>query len=226
VVYSLVLLNGGVGARVAAGRPKQFIVVNGIPILVYSLVAADAVDTISQIVLNYPRAGATTWRRSSRTTRSRPPSCYVEAGRTRHESVGRMLPLCENDHVIIHESARPLVTAADFHRIIAHEHRDVSYMLDIPFTVAPVEPATKKSPATSNANTLRNVQLPQKFSKETLVAAHAYAAEKGVVFTRTPRCARSPASTSASWTQRPHFKVTTRVDVQLAGYLLGKRGQR
>jgi len=53
-LFSLALLNGGIGTRVAAGRPKQFIVINGIPILVYSLVAADGVDSISQIVLNYP----------------------------------------------------------------------------------------------------------------------------------------------------------------------------
>ena len=53
-MYSLILLNGGVGARVAAGQPKQFVHVNGLPILVYSLVAADATDGITQIVLNYP----------------------------------------------------------------------------------------------------------------------------------------------------------------------------
>ncbi len=59
-MYSLLLLNGGVGARVAAGQPKQLIKVKGIPILVYSLVAADAVPEIDQIVLNYPEGGATT----------------------------------------------------------------------------------------------------------------------------------------------------------------------
>jgi len=102
--------------------------------------------------------------------------------------------------VIIHESARPLVTAADFHRIIAHEHRDVSYMLDIPFTVAPVEPATKKVTGYLERDTLRNVQLPQKFSKETLVAPTPTRPRRASCSPRTPRCARSPASTSASWT--------------------------
>jgi len=60
VVYSLVLLNGGVGARVAAGRPKQFIVVNGIPILVYSLVAAMRSTRSRRSSSTIPRAGATT----------------------------------------------------------------------------------------------------------------------------------------------------------------------
>jgi len=224
-VYSLALLNGGVGARVAAGRPKQFIVVNGIPILVYSLVAADAVDTVSQIVLNYPEGWRDDVEKIVKDYAIKTPIVYVEAGRTRHESVGRMLPLCENDHVIIHESARPLVTAADFHRIIAHEHRDVSYMLDIPFTVAPVDPATRKVIGYLERDTLRNVQLPQKFSKETLVAAHAYAAEKGVVFTEDATlCAVAGFDVRFLDGSDRNFKVTTRVDVQLAGYLLGNEG--
>jgi choline kinase len=33
-MYSLVLLNGGIGARLDAGRPKQLVTVGGLPILV------------------------------------------------------------------------------------------------------------------------------------------------------------------------------------------------
>ncbi len=73
-MFSLALLNGGIGTRVAAGRPKQFIVVNGIPILVYSLVAADSVDSISQIVLNYPPGWREDVEKIVTTTRSRPRS--------------------------------------------------------------------------------------------------------------------------------------------------------
>jgi len=224
-VYSLALLNGGVGARVAAGRPKQFIVVNGIPILVYSLVAADGVDTISQIVLNYPEGWRDDVEKIVTDYAIKTPITYVEAGPSRHESVGRMLPLLQNDHVIIHESARPLVTAADFERIIRHEHPDVSYMLEIPFTVAPVEPAARKVTGYLDRDTLRNVQLPQKFAKATLVAGHEYAAREGVVFTEDATlCAVAGFDVRFLDGNDRNFKVTTRVDVRLAGYLLGNEG--
>jgi 2-C-methyl-D-erythritol 4-phosphate cytidylyltransferase len=217
-----VLLNGGVGARVAAGRPKQFIVVNGIPILVYSLVAADAVDTISQIVLNYPPGWRDDVEKIVTDYAIKTPITYVEAGRTRHESVGRMLPLLENEHVIIHESARPLIGARDFERIIRYDHPDVSYMLEIPFTVAPVDPATGRVTGSLDRSTLRNVQLPQKFAKSTLVAAHEYAAREGVVFTEDATlCAVAGFDVRFIDGADRNFKVTTRVDVQLAGYLLG-----
>jgi 2-C-methyl-D-erythritol 4-phosphate cytidylyltransferase len=221
-LFSLALLNGGVGARVAAGRPKQFIVVNGIPILVYSLVAADGVDSISQIVLNYPPGWRSDVEKIVTDYAIKTPITYVEAGPTRHESVGRMLPLLENDHVIIHESARPLVSAADFQRIIRHDHPDVSYMLQIPFTVAPVDPVHGRVIGSLDRDTLRNVQLPQKFAKSTLVAAHKYAAEKGVVFTEDATlCAVAGFDVRFIEGSDRNFKVTTRVDVRLAGYLLG-----
>lgn len=221
-MFSLALLNGGVGARVAAGRPKQFIVVNGIPILVYSLVAADGVDAISQIVLNYPPGWRDDVEKIVTDYAIKTPITYVEAGRSRHESVARMLPLVENEHVIIHETARPLVSAVDFQRIIAYEHPDVSYMLQIPFTVAPVDPTTHRVTGSLDRDTLRNVQLPQKFATSTLVAAHRYAAERGIVFTEDATlCAVAGFDVRFIEGSDRNFKVTTRVDVQLAGYLLG-----
>lgn len=224
-MYSLALLNGGVGARVAAGRPKQFISVNGIPILVYSLVAADGVDAITQIVLNYPEGWREDVEKIVTDYAIKTPITYVSPGRTRHESVGLMLPHLENNHVVIHESARPLVSAADFEQIIAHEHPDVSFMLEIPFTVAPVDPETQKVTGSLNRDTLRNVQLPQKFSRDTLVAAHEYAAREGVVFTEDATlCAVAGFDVRFLDGKDSNFKVTTPVDVQLAGYLLGNEG--
>jgi 2-C-methyl-D-erythritol 4-phosphate cytidylyltransferase len=221
-VYSLALLNGGVGARVAAGRPKQFIVVKGIPILVYTLVAADSVDTISQIILNYPDGWREDVEKIVNDYAIKTPITYVPAGRTRHESVATMLPYVENEHVIIHETARPLITSVDFERIIAHEHPDVSYMLEIPFTVAPVDPATRKITGSLERDHLRNVQLPQKFSKATLVAAHDYAAREGVTFTEDATlCAVAGFDVRFIEGNDRNLKVTTPVDVHIAGYLLG-----
>lgn len=221
-MYSLALLNGGVGARVAAGQPKQFLTVNGLPIIVYSLVAADSVDSISQIVLNYPDGWREAVEKIVTDYAVKTPITYVPPGRTRHESVELMLPHLENEHVIIHESARPLVTATDFHRIIAHHHPDVSFMLEIPFTVAPVDPTTHQITGSLERNKLRNVQLPQKFRKTTLMAAHQYAAREGVQFTEDATlCAMAGFDVRFLEGKDHNFKVTTPVDVQLAGFLLG-----
>lgn len=220
-MYSLVLLNGGVGARVAAGQPKQFVKVNGIPILVYSLVAADATAEIDQIVLNYP-AG---WKESVEELVAdyaiKTPVVYVQAGSSRHESVAAGVEACTNDHVIIHEAARPLVTATDFSTLIASDGVNVSLMLEIPFTVAPVDPETKRVTGSLDRDRLRNVQLPQKFSRADLTAAHVYAKREGVVFTEDATLlAVAGFDVSFITGSDRNLKVTTPTDVRLASFLL------
>ncbi|GAA1761407.1 IspD/TarI family cytidylyltransferase [Luedemannella helvata] len=221
VLYSLALLNGGIGTRVAAGRPKQFIHVNGIPILVYSLIAADAVAEITQIVLNFPDGWRDDVEKIATDYAIKTPITYVAAGKSRHDSVAAMLPHCRNEHVILHESARPLITADDFRALIAHPHDDVSFMLEIPFTVAPVDPETHQVTGSLERSRLRNVQLPQKFRASTLAKAHEYADREGVTFTEDATlCAVAGFDVRFLDGADRNFKVTTPTDVRLAGYLL------
>ena len=181
-MYSLALLNGGVGTRVAAGQPKQFIVVKGIPILVYSLVAADAVDTISQIVLNYPRRLARRRREDRHRLRDQDPD-HVRArpagpGTSRSR---RMLPH-HRERARDHPRVGP---AAGHRRRLRADHPRTSTRTSA--TCSRSRSRSRRSTrrphrvtGSLDRDTLRNVQLPQKFSKSTLVAAHEYAAREGV----------------------------------------------
>lgn len=220
-MYSLILLNGGVGARVSSRQPKQFLKVNGLPILVYSIVAADAVPQITEIVLNYPED----WREQVERVVSdyaiSTPIHYVPGAPTRHESVASMLKHCTNDNVIIHESARPLVRTDDFERLVAAPHENVAYMLPLSFTVAPVDPDTRTVTGSLRRDRLRNVQLPQKFTRQALVDAHEYARREGLRFTEdaTLVAASGGDVRYLDGTDR-NFKVTTRTDVRVAGFML------
>jgi 2-C-methyl-D-erythritol 4-phosphate cytidylyltransferase len=221
-MFTLMLLNGGVGSRVAAGRPKQFVDVAGRPIIVYSLVAADAVPEIDQIVLNYPEGFREEIERLVADYAVQTPVDYVPAGASRHESVAAMLPTCKNDRVLIHESARPLVTAADFKDLVTDPRENVSLMLPIPFTVAPVDPETAQVTGSLERDRLRNVQLPQKFLKSDLVEAHESARAQGLVFTEDATlCAVTGHEVHYIDGQDANIKVTTPTDVKLAGFLLG-----
>ncbi|GAB3648794.1 IspD/TarI family cytidylyltransferase [Glycomyces tarimensis] len=221
-MYSLMLLNGGIGSRVAAGRPKQFIDVAGRPIIVYSLIAADTVPEIDQIVLNYPEGFREEIERLVTDYAIQTPVTYVPAGASRHESVAAMLPACRNERVLVHESARPLISAADFKQLVADPRENVSLMLPIPFTVAPVEPETARVIGSLDRARLRNVQLPQKFLKDDLADAHDRARAEGMVFTEDATlCAVTGHEVHFIDGQDTNIKVTTPTDVKLAGFLLG-----
>ncbi len=139
-MYSLILLNGGVGKRAGLGQPKQFLNVNGIPILIYSLVAADECAEIDEIVLNYPPGWRSSVEELLKDYAIRTRCVLTKAGDTRQDSVNVCLRDVSNSNVLIHETARPLVTRVDFERLMADEHGNVSFMVPIPFTVALVDP--------------------------------------------------------------------------------------
>ena len=220
-MYSLILLNGVIGKRIAAGQPKQFLKVNGIPILVYSIVAADAVDSITEIVLNYPEDWRDTVEQIVNDYAIKTPIVYVPAGVTRHESVALMVKHCSNENVIIHESARPLVRSEDFERLAGAPHDNVSFMLPLSFTVAPVDPDEQRVTGYQERHKLRNVQLPQTFNQNSLHAGHEYAQREGTVFTEDATLvAVSGGDVRYLDGSERNFKVTTRTDVRLAGFLL------
>lgn len=219
-MHSLILLNGGVGTRIGADQPKQLLKINGIPILVYSLIAVDRVGDIGQIVMNYPDGWRPAIEKLLVDYAIKTPVTLVAAGSTRHSSVAAMLPHCEYESVVIHEAARPLVTSADFVDLLSSAEPNVSYMLDIPFTVAPVDPDTKLVTGSLERSRLRNVQLPQRFNKSDLAAAHEKAAAQGVEFTEDATLVATSGYRVAFIPGRDeNFKVTTPMDIRLAGYL-------
>jgi 2-C-methyl-D-erythritol 4-phosphate cytidylyltransferase len=220
-VYTLVLLNGGSGRRMGAPQPKQFLKVKGIPILVYSLVAADAVPEIDQIVLNYPDGWHADVEKIVHDYAIRTRVDFVPAGETRQGSVARALDLVVNEDVILHEAARPLVRSRDFARLIAAPARNVSFMVRIPFTVAPVDPATNTVTGYLDRETLRNVQLPQKFSLADLKKGHEFAAGQSMVYTEDATLVAA-AGLPVHYVdgEDTNIKVTTPTDIHLAVSLL------
>jgi 2-C-methyl-D-erythritol 4-phosphate cytidylyltransferase len=220
-MYSLILLNGGIGARIGANQPKQLLKLRGIPILVYALIQADRVEKISQIVLNYPAGWKDAVEEVLADYAIATPVTLVEAGDSRHSSVAAMLPHCTEDDVIIHEAARPLVSRKNFEDLIEDEHANVSLMTPISFTVAPVDPETHAVTGSLERDRLRNVQLPQKFSRADLTSAHEKAKQDGKVYTED--------ATLVAEYDHPvyfidgsdvNFKVTTPTDLRMAGFLL------
>ncbi len=219
-MHSLILLNGGIGTRVGAGQPKQLLKINGIPILIYSLIAVDRIGQIGQIVMNYPEGWRPAVEKLLADYAIKTPVTLVEAGDSRHASVAAMIPHCVHESVLIHEAARPLVTSEDFTRLIDHPEDNVSLMLEIPFTVAPVDPETKLVTGSLERERLRNVQLPQKFRTSDLADAHTRAAADGIVFTEDATLVAASGYRVAFIPGRDeNFKVTTPTDIRLATFL-------
>ena len=208
------LVAAGSGERLGAGRPKAFVDLAGRPMLAWSLDALHAAG-ISQIVVALP-AG-----------HDAPEGCIgVAGGTTRSESVRAALAAAPpGDDVVVHDAARPLVTAEHFRTAL-----DALADADCAIAAAPMTDTVKEAgedrlvTATLDRTRLWAIQTPQAFRREALERALAVpddvlaaATDDAWLVERTGGTVRVVESTPAN------FKVTTPHDLELAAYLLADR---
>ena len=107
------LVAAGSGERLGAGRPKAFVVLAGRPMLEWSLEALRAAD-IDDVVVAAPLADDLVGRH-----KFPPGTTVVAGGATRSESVRAALEAAPPGDVVVHDAARPLVTAGHFRETLA-----------------------------------------------------------------------------------------------------------
>jgi len=177
----LVVLAGGVGKRIGRPFPKQFLLLGGKPLIVHVLEKARLIPAIDQVIITCPEAHLEETRRLIANHGFSDRFTCIVGGASRQESTYKGLQALEDcDSVIVHEAVRPLVTAAEFEALIAAEDPNAMFGIPIPFTVlkghAYVEDLLER-------DELVNVQLPQKFDRAALMAAHEAARRDGATFT-------------------------------------------
>jgi len=177
----MVVLAGGIGKRIGRPFPKQFLLLGGKPLLIHVLDKARVIPEIEQVVITCPEPHLEETRRLVANHGFDARFSCILGGDSRQESVRLGLVALEAcDSVIIHEAVRPLVTVDEFRALIAAEDRNAMFGIPIPFTVLKgheyVEDLLER-------DELVNVQLPQKFDRAALVAAHEAARRDGARFT-------------------------------------------
>jgi 2-C-methyl-D-erythritol 4-phosphate cytidylyltransferase len=209
-----VLVAAGSGERLGAGRPKAFVALAGRPMLEWSVAAIRAAG-IERIAVALPDG------------ETAPEGCRgVRGGSTRSESVRAALAeVGDAERVAVHDAARPLVEPELFTRCLENL-RDA----DAAIAAAPVTDTVKVAGAdrmvssTLDRSTLWAVQTPQAFRRAVLQRALAApdevlraATDDSMLVERLGGTVRVVASTPAN------FKVTTPHDLEVAGFLLGRR---
>jgi 2-C-methyl-D-erythritol 4-phosphate cytidylyltransferase len=207
------LVAAGSGERLGAGRPKAFVELAGRRMVDWSLAALRAAG-IAEIVVALPPGEAA------------PPGTQgVAGGATRSASVRAALAAAGPGDVVVHDAARPLVTAEHFTAGLAALHD-----ADCAIAAAPITDTVKEAgedrlvTATLDRTRLWAIQTPQAFRRAALERALdvpddvlAAATDDAWLVERTGGTVRVVESTPAN------FKVTTPHDLQLAAYLLADR---
>jgi 2-C-methyl-D-erythritol 4-phosphate cytidylyltransferase len=177
----MIVLAGGIGKRIGRPFPKQFLLLGGKPLIVHVLEKARAVPQIERVVITCPEAHIDATRELIANHGFGARFECIVGGGSRQESVYfGLLALDGFDSVIVHEAVRPLVTVETFKTLIDDEHPNAMYGIPIPFSVLKGHDFIE---GLLERDELVNIQLPQKFERATLLAAHEAARREGRHFT-------------------------------------------
>lgn len=125
---------GGIGARMAADRPKQFLEIAGIPLLVHTLRAFERAAAIAAIIVVVPTAYVDESRDMLRRYPMTKVKEVVAGGRLRQDSVAQGLARVPEDCdlVAVHDGARPLVSPSLIDACVVQARRTGAAMAAVP----------------------------------------------------------------------------------------------
>lgn len=165
----VIVVAGGSGQRMGSSVPKQFLFLNGRPMLMHTLESfSRAIDKI-QILLVLPAVHISYWKELCSQYGFTLPHLIAEGGESRGESVKNGLNMinAENALVAVHDGVRPLVDAELIRRVFSQAERNGSAIPCIPVSDSLRQITGEGSKPVSRTDMVA-VQTPQCFRLEIL----------------------------------------------------------
>ncbi|HUI50483.1 MAG TPA: 2-C-methyl-D-erythritol 4-phosphate cytidylyltransferase [Terriglobales bacterium] len=184
-----ILPAAGLGTRMGAETPKQFLELDGVPIVILSLRRIAACPQVSQIIVATRQEGIEKLESRIRHENFRQPVRVIKGGDSRQESVAQALKLIPNDVelVLVHDAVRPFVASEHITRVIEEARLCKAAIVGIPAmdTVKEVKRGSLPEDVALITNTVPRerivlAQTPQVFATALLKEAFARAEADGV----------------------------------------------
>ncbi len=228
-----ILPAAGLGTRMAGPQPKQFLALNGLPILIHSLRAFAAVKRVTAIYvavrkpeIERVQAQIAEYGFTSRVQ-------VVEGGDNRQQSVSNALaalPAEPDDIVLVHDAVRPLIDVATIDRTIDAVAEFGAAIVGLPAvdTIKQVERTAHGALVTSTIprEFIVLAQTPQGFRYGLLQRAFAEATADGFIGTDEASVVeRAGLPVAVVHGSQVNLKITQQGDLELAEFYLRQRAR-
>jgi len=226
-----ILPAAGLGTRMAGPQPKQFLTLDGVPILVHSLRAFASVERITAIYVAVRKPEIERVQAQIAEYGFAGRVQVVEGGDKRQESVANalaVLPAEPDDIVLVHDAVRPLIDAATIDRTIDAVVQFGAAIVGLPAvdTIKQVERTAHGALITSTIprEFVVLAQTPQGFRFELLQRAFAESTADGFVGTDEASVVeRAGFPVAVVHGSQVNLKITQAGDLELAEFYLRQR---
>jgi 2-C-methyl-D-erythritol 4-phosphate cytidylyltransferase len=165
-----IIVAGGSGSRMQTELPKQFLEINGKPILMHTLekFAMDSIELILVLNVDYHEYWNNLCIKHSFTI----PYTLVKGGNTRYQSVKNALALIKEKSVVaIHDAVRPLIKSDTILEAYTHAELHGNAILAVPSKDSIRKMQNEVSVAVPREDYFL-VQTPQVFMSDVLIKAY------------------------------------------------------
>ena len=218
-----IIAAAGAGRRMKADRPKQFLVLEGLPILVLTLRKFDASPLIDHVVIASPHEAMDEVRQMVDQAGLTKPVTAIAGGERRQDSVASALKHLapDTDLVAVHDGVRPFVSLEEISAVIAEADRSGAAILAVPVTDTVKEVEGDEVKSTLRRERLVLVQTPQVFRTSVLIQAFDEARRDGYYGTDEASLVERIGHTvtlvhGSEW----NIKITRPSDLTLARFFL------
>jgi 2-C-methyl-D-erythritol 4-phosphate cytidylyltransferase len=222
----VIIVAGGKGSRMGSELPKQFIPLDGKPILMHTLQAFNAWDPLAEIILAIPRRQKDYWSMLCEELDFNVPHKIVFGGETRFHSVRNALQDIKEDALAaVHDGVRPLVAREVISECFSSAQRFGTAIPVIPITESVREITGENASRPFDREKLRIVQTPQVFKSGILIESYkhpckeSFTDDASVVEAAGYKVHLVPGN-------RENIKITTPADLKFAATLLSNFLQR
>lgn len=219
----VIIVAAGKGSRMQLPIPKQFIKLDGKPVLLHSISAFAAYNPNINIILVLPPDQFETWEKIRQEYNVTIPVRITAGGETRFESVRNGLSLINDEEALvgIHDAVRPLVSQKTISGAFKSAERYGSGIPAVPMSDSIRQIESKRSVAVDRSRYCI-VQTPQCFRMSLL--ANAYMQEYRYTFTDDASVVEAAGNEVHLVDGNPdNFKLTTKIDLVVAEALLKEK---
>lgn len=231
-----ILPAAGLGTRMGAETPKQFLELNGTPIVMLSLRRIASCPLVTELIVATRADEVHRLEERIAKEKLKQPVRVVKGGDSRQDSVAAALCEVPKDAeiVLVHDAVRPFVTVEQITRVIEEARRCGAAILGIPAmdTVKEVKRASlPEDVALITATVPRErvvlAQTPQVFATKLLKEAFARAQDDGVnASDEAGLVERLGHNVHVVLGSERNMKITKPADMELARFYLDRETQK
>ena len=169
---SVIIVAGGNGSRMGGDLPKQFLLLENYPVLMWTILNFISYDSTIEVVMVLPEPQINYWKELCLKYNFTHPHRIVAGGVTRFQSVKNGLAaLGISDLVAVHDGVRPLVSQLTISNCFSQAEAFGAAIPVIPVNET-LRTGTMEQSQTVDRTRFYNVQTPQVFKVEIIRAAY------------------------------------------------------